>query len=113
MSDGELTARERDEITKVRTMPDVRQERRVLLVHGLPIRAVHLGVVEVIALRPPGFLEDLGPLRARIDEHLELADVERALTDFARLVGSDNSPAALRRTARRLIQQLLVIARQR
>src|SRR5689334_13987376 len=113
MADGELAARERNEITEIGAMSDVWQEGAVFIVNRLPVGAVHLGVIEVVALRAPRFLEDLRPLRARIDEHLELPEVDDAVADLRRLVRRDNSPPCLRRAARRLIEQLLVIARER
>ena len=46
---------------------EVRQERRVLLPHRRPVGAVHVRVVEVVAVDPPGLVEDLRPLGARVD----------------------------------------------
>src|SRR5438105_363585 len=113
MADGELPTRERDEISKVGPVADVRDQRAVFVIHRLPVRTVHLRVIEVIALRAPGFLEDLRPLGAWIDEHLELADVDGAVAHLGRLVGGDDAPATLRRAARGLIQQLLPVAGER
>src|SRR3954470_23524105 len=113
MSNGELPTRERDEIAQIGTVANIGQERAVFIVHGLPVRAVHLRVVEVVALVAPGLLEDLRPLGAWIDEHLELPDVDRAVTDFRGLVGGDDSPAAFRRAARGLIEELFPVGRER
>ena len=66
VADDELAAGLRDEVSQVGSMADVGDERAVLLVHGLPVGAVHLGVVKEIALRTPRFLENLRPLHARI-----------------------------------------------
>ncbi len=40
---------------------------------GLPVHAVHAGVVEHVALEAPGVIEDLLPLGARINGHHQLA----------------------------------------
>ena len=109
MTDGELSADRGNQISQVGAVGDVRQQRAVLLVDGLPVRAVHRRVVEVLALDAPGFAEDLRPLRARIDQRFERADVDGALADLRRPVGGDDAPAI----AVGAIEQPLRVGRER
>ena len=90
-------------------MCDERQQRAVLFVDRLPVRAVHLRVVEELALDAPRLAEDLRPLDARIDQRLERADIDGAVTDVRRPVGGDDAPAV----AVGAIEQLLRVGRER
>ena len=94
-------------------MADVRQQRAVLVVDRLPVGAVHLRVVEILALNAPRLAEDLRPLGARIDPRFELRDVDRASPTFAGRSVRDDAPAAAVLAAAGLIQQLLAIRRER
>ena len=65
-------------MTRYRSPPlvSVRQEGLVLLLHGRPVGAVHVRVVEEVAVDPPGLVEDLLPLGPRIDAHFDRVEVE-------------------------------------
>src|SRR5436190_2518496 len=93
VSDDELAARLRDDVAEIRPVNDPGQELAVLVVHLLPVAAVHTLVVEEVALRAPRFLEDLRPLDARIHLHLELCDVDIAVPGLAGAIRADDSPA--------------------
>ncbi len=73
---------------------------------------MELGVVEEFALLPQSFVEDLGPLGARIDPALERRDVHRAVADFRRSRGRNDAPARARADAGG-VEQLLSVGRQR
>src|SRR5687768_11838471 len=64
-----------DHIAKIGAMAHVLDKRAILVVNSLPVRAVHLGVVKIFALDAPCFTEDLFPLRARINAHLDGGEV--------------------------------------
>jgi len=74
-------------------MLDVIQERAVLLIHCLPVVPVHLGVIEVLTLNPPGLTVDLRPLGARINQRLKLRDIDRSVAYLCRAVRRHDTPA--------------------
>src|ERR1044072_2812948 len=92
-------------------MLNVGEQRSVLLIDRLPVCAVHLRVVEELALDSPGLAKNLRPLRARIDQRLHLRDVDRALADLGRTVSRNNPPAVPATGG--LIEQLLSVFRER
>ena len=108
MADGELSSDAGDQIPEIRAMADERQQRAVLLVDGLPVGAVHLGVVEVLALNAPRLSKDLRPLGARVDPCREGGDVERPVADTRGPVERHDAPAI----PVGAIQQLLRVARE-
>src|SRR2546426_9931939 len=111
MADSQLAAHSCDQISQVRAMPDVLEERAVFFVHCLPIRTVHLCVVEELALNAPRLTKNLRPLGSRIDQSLELRHVDRAIANFGWAVRRHDTPAASGRTATCLIQKLLLVLR--
>src|ERR1043165_1010029 len=94
-------------------MPDARDEGAVLRPHRGPVGAVHLRVVEEVALEAPRLSRDLRPFRARVHPRLELGDVDRALANLRGPVGTDDAPVAAVLAGTRLVQQLLAIGRKR
>src|SRR5579862_1349974 len=86
-----------------------RHEDLVLVVDGLPVIAVHLGVVEILTLRAPRVTEYLGPLGLGVDDGLEPIDIERAIAGLGRLISGYNAPL----TAVGVIEKLLVIGGDR
>src|SRR6185503_266014 len=113
MSDSKLSSDGRYQVRKIRSMTDEFEHRAISVVDRLPVRAVHLCVVEVLALDAPGLAKDLRPLGAWFDQALELSDVDRAITNLCRPIGGDDPPASTRGTAASLIQQLLLVRRER
>src|SRR6185295_2493972 len=109
MAHCKLTADHGDEIPKVGSMTYVGQQRLVLLVNCLPIRAMHLRVVEVLTLDPPGFTVDLRPFSTWINLHFQLGNVERTITNFRRTLSCNNSPTIRAITC--LVQQFLLVCR--
>ena len=79
----------------------VRQERRVLLVLLLPVDAVHVRGVEVVAIDPPRLVEDLLPFGARIDAHFDPVDVQPAFRGLDLLRRRDNRPLVVARVRNR------------
>ena len=101
-----------DDVSQVGAVVDVLDHRGVLLSDRSPIQSVHVRVVEVVALCAPRLLEDLRPLGAWIDEHLELPNVDRPVADFGRLVRRHDAPTTFRGATRSLIEEFLAIAGQ-
>jgi len=56
---------------------DMLDQRPVFGIHRIPVRAVQLIGVEVLLLHAPAFIEDLGPLGARLDVEPQARGVER------------------------------------
>ena len=84
------------------------QEHGVLFLHGGPVRAVHVRIVEVVAVDPPGLIVDLTPLRSRIDPHFHVGDGEPVRGGFdVRPAGIADEPAARGR-----VQHALAVRRQ-
>src|SRR5262245_33862039 len=54
----------------------VRQEHFILGLHGGPIGAVHVGIVEVVAIDAPRFFEDLLPFGTGFDSHFDSIEVQ-------------------------------------
>src|SRR5215217_3683684 len=92
MSHGELAANHRDHVTQVCSMTNKTQQRFVFLIHSLPIRAVHLRIVEILTLNTPRFVVDLRPLGTRINLHLQLSYLQWSIANFRWSFRSDNSP---------------------
>src|SRR5690349_5931598 len=92
MSNSKLAADHRDQVTEIRSMAHVAQQRLVLLVDRLPIRAMHLRIVEILTLDAPCFAIDLRPLGARIDAHLQLGYVQWSITNLCRPFSRDHAP---------------------
>src|SRR5262249_61985386 len=67
MADVQLAEHLAQEILEVVTRRDARGQRTILLPHAVPIDAVHLAVVEEIAVETPGLVQHLRPLVARRD----------------------------------------------
>ena len=111
MPHTQLTADRRDEVSQVGAMPDVGQERSILLVDRGPVGALHAGVIKEFALDAPGLAKNLGPLGLRLHLHLQRRDVQRAVADLRGPVGRHDAPARGGGAAR-LIEELRVVARK-
>ena len=64
------------EIGEIVAMIHERHQRGILIMHRLPIDAVHVGRVKEVAHLPPGFVVDLGPLRVPVEFHVEVLQLE-------------------------------------
>ena len=104
MAHGQLAEHHPDHPVQVAAGGEVGQERLVFLPHGIPVGAVHVGGVEVVAVDPPGFAEDLRPFGPRLDPHRDRIELQRAvpLVELARVHDAQNQ-GAVRRTGRRRI----------
>ena len=76
MTDRQLARHPLDDAIQVARDRDVGEQRVVFFLHRRPVHAVHVGRVKVVAVDPPRFVEDLRPLRARIDADLDAVDGE-------------------------------------
>src|ERR1044072_7460292 len=92
-------------------MLNVGEQRSVLLIDRLPVCAVHLRVVEELALDSPGLAKNLRPLCARVDQRFHLRDVYWTIADLGRTV-SRNDPPSVPATGG-LIEHLLFVFRER
>src|SRR6185503_10202177 len=111
MSYSQLTAYHCNEITQIEAMTDVRKQRPILFVDGLPIVAMHLGIVKILPLYAPCFAIDLVPFSTRVETHGQLRHVNRSLSDFNRTIRSDNPPRCTS-TSSSLIKQFLLVVRE-
>ena len=67
VADVQLAEHLAQHVGEVVARGDAVGERAVLLPHAVPVDAVHLRVVEEVALQPPGLVQHLLPLVARVD----------------------------------------------
>src|SRR5437660_8441654 len=95
-------------------MAHVGEERPILFEDCLPIVAVKLRIVEVLALNAPSLAIDLFPLGARIDAHFQLGYVERPIAHLNRnrAISSHDSPTGSAAGAG-LIKKFLFVIRKR
>src|SRR2546423_15625613 len=95
-------------------MTDRGKQRPILFKDCLPIVPMKLRIVEVLALDAPRLAINLFPLGARIDLHLELGYVERAIAHLNRnrAIGGHDSPTGSAAGAR-LIKKFLLVVRKR
>src|SRR5437879_1495336 len=95
-------------------MAHVGEERPILFKDCLPIVPVKLRIVEILALNAPSLAINLFPLGARIDLHLELGYVERAIAHLNRnrAIGGHDSPTGSAAGAR-LIEKFFLVIRKR
>src|SRR5665647_275906 len=92
MPDDELSAGLRYEIAEVSTVTHEGQQLAVFCENSLPVGAVHFGVIKKVALCAPRLVKDFRPLDGRIDLHLQLSDIERAVSNLCRFFRRDNAP---------------------
>ena len=59
-----------DEVGQVVAVLDVGEHHRIFVVDGVPVYAVHVLHVEVVAGHAPAFVEDLFPFGRVVDEHV-------------------------------------------
>ena len=69
-------------IRQVATRADAVGQGAILLPDAFPIHAMHLGVIEEIALQPPGLVQHLLPFFARIDAQRPAGKVDLRLFGF-------------------------------
>src|SRR2546430_693477 len=95
-------------------MTHMSQQRPILLKNRLPIIAVKLRIVKVLALNAPRLAINLFPFGARIDLHFQLRDVDWSVADLDRSwpIGRHDSPTGSAAGAG-LIEKLLLVIRKR
>ena len=67
------------QVVEVGAVRHVGQEGGVLFLGGGPVQAVHVGVVEVVALQAPHLVKHLGPLVARVDVGIQAREGDFAI----------------------------------
>ncbi len=82
---GQLAHHLAEEVRQLGAVRDPGDERSVLLQHRGPVHAVHVAVVEVVALEPPRLDEHLMPLLARIDGELPRGEIDLLLREIGLL----------------------------
>src|SRR5688500_3419001 len=92
-------------------MLNVVEKRAVLLIDGPPVGAVHLRVVEELALNSPGLAEDLRPFSSRVNQRFHLRDIKSTVADLDRAIRRNDPPAVAATGS--LIEQLLSVFRER
>src|SRR5215510_5167264 len=110
MADSQLASNHRNQVAKVSAMTHVSKQWPVFFIHSLPVGAMKLRIVEILALNAPGLVKDVSPLGARIDFNFHLRQAERAVThsDGCRPIGRNCSPnCAATRTS--LIKHFLLV----
>ena len=92
VADPQFAAHPLNHAIQIAASRNVRQERRILLLHRIPIGAVHVRRVEVVAIDPPGLIEYLGPLDPRVDADFDRIDVRSCPGPAATLPTAGTTP---------------------
>src|ERR1043166_2796900 len=92
-------------------MPDVGKERAIFFVDCLPVVAMELWIIKILALNSPGLTKDIFPLGAWINLHFELSHVEGPVADshWSRSIRWHYSPSR----CARLIEKFFLVRGQR
>ena len=90
VSDRQLAEHHADHAVQIAAGREVGEELFVLGSNGVPVGPVHVGRVEVVAVDPPGLVEDLRPFRPGLDRHRDRVEVERAVA-LGELAGVDDA----------------------
>src|SRR5262249_58483119 len=93
MTHSKLAADRRDQIREIRTMLNIRKKRLIFVIDRLPVCAVHLRVIEELALNPPGLAKDLRPLGSWIYQRFKLRNINWSITHLFWAIGWNDSPA--------------------
>jgi hypothetical protein len=89
--DSELAIHLADEGIQVAACRDVSQLGLVPPLHSRPIESTHGGIEEVVAQHAPGLVENLLPLGAGVELHLEVGELQRAFADFPPAIRVENT----------------------
>src|SRR5262249_32253810 len=92
VSDPKLAAHPLNHPVQIASRRNVREKDRVLLPHRLPISAVIVGRVEVVAIYPPRFVEHLIPLGARVDVNFNRIGIDLTGSELRLRRDRYNSP---------------------
>ncbi len=87
---GELADHLRDNVVQFVAVGDAIDEGQIAVAHGGPIDALHVAVVEVVALQPPGIEKEAAELFARIGGEGPVREIDCAL---AMALGSASAAA--------------------
>ena len=87
MADRELAAHPLNDAIQISTRGQFRQELRIFGAHRLPVGTVHAGVVKIIAIDAPHFIENLRPLGNRIHLDFDRLDLELAFAGRQQFAG--------------------------
>ena len=92
VADPQLAEQPLEQPVEVRASGQVREEGGVLHAHGVPVQAVHAGIVEVVAVDAPGVLVHLRPLGPWVHEDLDAVERQPALVGRGLAGGGDHGP---------------------
>ena len=85
-----------DELAELRSRRHAIDQGQVLVPDAVPVDTVHPGVVEVVAVDSPGFVEDLRPLGPWLDFDLNLVRRDLAFAGFDLVAGIGDAPGSVR-----------------
>src|SRR5262249_55617312 len=77
MADSQFTQHPTDHAIEISIACQMRKELGVLLFHGRPIGAVHVGIIKEVAVDAPGVVKHLFPLGRRVDANLDRLEIQR------------------------------------
>ena len=105
MANHKFAANGCDQISEISSMTDVLNERKILLIDGLPVGTVKFRIVEILTLDPPRLAEDLLPLGTWIDAHFERRNIQRPIADLDGngTIRRDNAPGCTARLIKKLL----------
>ena len=90
MTHSQLANHAADDVGEVQAVLDVGQQGGILVVHRLPVHAVHVLEVEAVAIVAPGLVENLVPLLVVVDRGNHVVEVHGlAQVGLAGRQGSD------------------------
>ena len=84
MADRDLSAHHVDQIIQIGAMHDVRQHRSVHLLVFVPVRAVQVRNIEIVALIAPTFVEDLFEFFFGIEVHAQ-SEIDASAAGLGRI----------------------------
>src|SRR5262245_7776490 len=83
-----------DDIVQLLAVSDAIYQGKIFLAHGNPIDAMHLSVIEIVALQPPGVDEQFTKLIAWFERETPFAQIHASICQ--RLGNSKRSPFGVR-----------------
>src|SRR5688572_16089900 len=110
MAHREFAPDARYQVCQVGAVTNVGEQGTILFINRLPICAMHLGIVKILALDAPRLFKDLFPLRAWINSHFDLGHADWTIASLSGPLGSDDTPVCTSSSGG-LIKKLLLITR--
>src|SRR5665213_2133029 len=73
VTDRDLRAHHVKQIVEICAMHNIWKQLTVHLLHLRPVRSLHVLQIQIVALIPPAFIEDLLEFSLRVDEHSQVS----------------------------------------